>query len=92
MNKHLHDDPTPLAKLLAPMSRKLTPDFAEELVKLRADPETQARLDELANKNTEGLLSEEELAEYETYVHAINFISILQSQARRLLRNNRTTV
>ena len=40
----------------------------------------QARIDELADKCTEGELTHEERAEYETYVRAGTFISILQAK------------
>ena len=45
----------------------------------------QARIDELAEKNTEGEITEEELAEYDSYIHAIDFIAVLQAQARLVL-------
>jgi hypothetical protein len=55
------------------------------LVKLRIDRKVQARLDELADKCTEGRLKPAERAEYETYVAALDFITVLQSKARSLL-------
>lgn len=58
---------------------------------LRADPSVQARIDELADKCTEGTLSAVEQSEYETYMHAIDFIAVLQAQARSLLETNGTT-
>ncbi|MBW3624305.1 MAG: hypothetical protein KY468_12935 [Armatimonadetes bacterium] len=74
-----------LDRLIDPISRCLTPEVARQLVELRADPELQARLDLLADKNTEGQLTSEEREEYETYVRAGRFIAILQSKARKLL-------
>lgn len=79
---------TPLARLLEPVGRCLTPEVARKLIDLRADPAMQARLDELADKSTEGALTENEQAEYETYVHAIDFVAILQAQSRSLLRDH----
>jgi hypothetical protein len=76
-----------LDRILEPVSRCLTRDVAKELAHLRADPETQARIDELADKCTEGELSDAERAEYETYVRAIDFITILQLKARSLLES-----
>jgi len=52
---------------------------------LRADADMQARLEALADTCTEGQLLAEERAEYETAVATIEFISVLQAQARRLL-------
>ena len=77
-----------LDRLLDPISRCLTTEVAQQLVDLRADPALQERLDLLADKNTEGELSPEERAEYETYVRALDFIAILQAKARRLLADN----
>ena len=54
---------------------------------LRVDPTVQARLEELADKCTEGQLSGDERTEYETYVQALEFIAVLQAQARSLLTN-----
>ena len=76
---------TILARLLEPVGRCLTPEAAKALVNLQADPTVQARLNELADKCTEGALSPEEQSEYETYVHAIDFIAVLQAQARSFL-------
>ena len=72
-------------EILDPVSRCLTPEVARMLVALRSSPTTQARLDELADKCNEGLLSHDEQAKYAAYVRAIDFVSILQSKARKLL-------
>lgn len=66
-------------------NRRLTRDVAQHLAELPIDTATQARLDELAEKSTEGELSEVERAEYETYVHALDFLAVLQAQARQVL-------
>jgi hypothetical protein len=83
----LTQEPTAIAleRLLDPISHCLTPEVARRLVELRADPVVQERLDTLAAKSTEGELSPDERAEYETYVRALDFISVLQAHARRLL-------
>jgi hypothetical protein len=77
-----------LDRILEPVSRCLTPEVAKHLVDLRADPQTQARIDELADKSNEGELTDAERAEYETYVRAIDFITILQLKARSLLESH----
>jgi hypothetical protein len=76
-----------LDRLLDPVTRCLTPEVAQQLVALRADPQFQERLDTLADKCTEGLLSADEREEYETYVQAVHIIAILQAKARKLLAN-----
>jgi len=77
-----------LERILDPVSRCLTPAVAQQLVELRADAETQARIDELADKSTEGQLTDAERSEYETYVRAIDFVTILQIKARSLLESH----
>ncbi len=75
-----------LERILSPVGRCLTAEAACALVSLRLDADTQARIDELADRCTEGRLTEQERAEYAAYVSAIDLVSILQSQARARLR------
>jgi hypothetical protein len=63
----------------------LTPEVARPIVALRADPASEQRVEELARKAENHLLNEAEHDEYETYIRASKFISILQSKARALL-------
>jgi hypothetical protein len=76
---------TYLDRMLQPITDCLTPEVARRLVQLRADPQLQSRIDELADRCTEDALSEEERLEYETYVRGGNLIAILQAKARKLL-------
>jgi hypothetical protein len=48
-----------LDRLVEPVVRTFTPDVARALIRLRADPELQARMDELAEKCNEGRLTPE---------------------------------
>lgn len=61
------------------------PEKAAAVVNFRADPQLQARIEELADKSTEGQLTESEKAEYAGYVRANKFVAILQRQARQLV-------
>lgn len=72
-------------RLLDPVARCLTPDVARQLVEIRPDPETQARIDDLAERANDGSLSVAERTEYEGYVEAIDLVSILQAKARKVL-------
>jgi uncharacterized protein YnzC (UPF0291/DUF896 family) len=67
------------------MLRIVLPEKAEAVLRFRAAPELQARIEELAGKSTEGQLTETEKAEYAGYVRANKFIAILQRQARQLI-------
>jgi hypothetical protein len=60
-------------------------DQARALAAYRGDDALQARIEELARKNTEGELSDAERAEYEGYVQANKFIATLQAKAKKLL-------
>ena len=61
---------------------------AEAVIGFQADPELQARIEELARKSTEGELTEDERAEYAGYVRANKFVAILKRQAQ-LIANSR---
>jgi hypothetical protein len=74
-----------LDRLLDPVGQCLTPDVARALLAVRADEDTQARIDELADKCSEGTLSLTERGEYEAYVSAIDVVGILQAKARGVL-------
>src|SRR5438093_13558051 len=74
-----------LERIVEPVSRCLTPEVARQIVALRAEPELEQRVEELACKADNGQLTEAERDEYESYVRASKFISILQSKARALL-------
>jgi hypothetical protein len=76
---------TYLDRLLIPVAECFSEEVAERLISLRSDPEVQARIEELAAKANEGTLSEEERAEYEEYIEAVDLIGVLQSRARTVL-------
>jgi hypothetical protein len=75
----------PLDRILDPVAKCFTPEVARQVLELQPDPGTQARINELASKANEGLLSEDERTEYEGYVEAIDVVAILQAKARKLL-------
>jgi hypothetical protein len=77
-----------LDRLFDSFGRILTPDVARKLVKFRFDAKAQAHIDKLARKCNEGQLSPDERREYETYIHTIDFIAILQAKARALLKRS----
>ena len=74
-----------LDRILDPIGRTLSPEVARRLVKVRLDAKTQAKIDRLARRCNQGQLTAAERAEYETYVSAIDFVSILQAKARAIL-------
>ena len=78
-----------LDKMLEPLVDRLSPDAAKDLVQLRADEKAQQRIEELADKCTEGLLTPDERAEYESYIEAGELMAIIQSKARKALARGR---
>ena len=72
-------------RVLAAVGQCLDRRSAEALLRLRADREMQGRIEELADKCTEGRLTSEERDEYEALIRVGNFVAILQAKARRLL-------
>ena len=77
-----------LENMIGPLSECLTPEVARRVIKLKADPELQARVDYLAGQCNEGLLTPEEKAEYSSYVSFGTFVAVLKSKARQLLADH----
>ena len=74
-----------LDRMLEPLQQTMTQDMAGRFLSLRMDDTTQRRLDDLAERHREGLLTTDEFKEYETIVQGICLISVLQAKARRPL-------
>ena len=74
-----------LDRFLDPVTDAFTPEMARTVVNLRADADTQARIEELRHKANEGTLTPDEDAEYKEFVEAADIISIIQSKARKFL-------
>jgi len=71
-----------LDDILEPVANAFSRDVAEALFNIRAGEAAQMRMAELAGKCNEGRLTPAEQAEYESYVHAVDMVSILQAKAR----------
>jgi len=67
-----------------PMLEIVLPEKAGAVIGFQADPELQARIEELARKSTEGKLTEDASAEYAGYVRANKFVAILRRQAQQI--------
>jgi hypothetical protein len=80
-----------LDRLVGPLSECLTPETAKRLLKLRADPQLQALVNELAEKCNKGTLTPQEQAEYAGYVSFGTFVALLKSKARQLLAKSQGT-
>jgi hypothetical protein len=71
--------------MVDPIGRVLTPEAAKEILDVRADKETQERIDLLADKCNEGSLTSEERAEYQEFVSMFNILTVLQAKAQTVL-------
>jgi hypothetical protein len=81
-----HTKPTnALGRLIDSLAECLTPESARRVLALKADKKLQARVEHLADRCNEGLLTPEERAEYGDYVSYGTFVAILKSKARQLL-------
>jgi hypothetical protein len=67
-----------------PVLEIVLPEKAEALMRFQPDPQLEARIEELAQKSTEGQLTDDERAEYAGYVRANKFVAILKRQAHHL--------
>ena len=74
--------------LLDPLSRCLDAESSRRIAEFSVDPKVQEALDVLAEKANEGTLTADERTEYEAFLIAADFISVLKLKAQRQLRAN----
>jgi hypothetical protein len=60
----------------------LSSDAAEFLPSIAFDDRDQERMLELADQSEAGILTHEEQAEFDSYLHIGNFLAVMQSKAR----------
>jgi hypothetical protein len=78
-----------LGRLLLNGKRGLSRQRARDLLELQFSEPDQARMNDLAARNQEDLLSEAESAELLAYAKAGCLLGILHSRARRVLRQDK---
>ena len=76
-----------LEQLLRPLRRELNSELAALLLRIRADEDVQARYEDLAERNTEGRLSQAEQNELASIVRANTLLSVLKAEARAYLQH-----
>jgi hypothetical protein len=74
--------------LLGPLSRCLDPESARRIVEFRVSPAIQARVDVLAERANEGVLTPDERSEYEALINTAGFISVLKLKVQQQLKSN----
>jgi hypothetical protein len=77
-----------LGRLIQRREGELSPGAAEYLLSIRFDEDEIARMNDLSELARQGTLSQEEERELDSYIHISNLLGILQSKARRFLRNS----
>ena len=79
-----------LEEMLEPVTKAFSREVAEAFANLKASDAVERRVGELAEKCNQGQISQSERAEYESYVQAIDLISLLQAKARIWLTRSGT--
>jgi hypothetical protein len=74
-----------LDRFLDPVTDAFTPEVAQRIVDLRADPQIEEEIESLRHKANSGTLTSQEDAAYKDFVEALDVISIFQSKARQFL-------
>ena len=74
-----------LARLFQAGRGEMTRQLARHILGLGFPEEDRARMHDLAERNQEGTLTPDELEELDYYVTAADWLSLLQSQARKKL-------
>jgi len=72
-------------QLLEPLGSNLSPELARALSKLTVTESIQDTMDTLADKNTEGTLTEKERSRYHSLVTATSLLSVLKARAKASL-------
>ena len=72
-----------LNDLLDPLNRCLDAESAQRVSEFRVGPAVEEKIRVLAEKANEGLLNEDEQADYEAIVNTADIISILKLKVQR---------
>jgi hypothetical protein len=72
-------------RVLDPLAACLNTEAARSILDLRIDPETQARVEVLAERANKGELTPEERDEYLSYIEAADLLAIFKLKAKRQL-------
>ena len=83
---------TTLERFVDHLTRGFTPELAQHFAELpEPHADFQARLDELAEKSNEGMLSAAEAREYDTYIELMDFVALLRLKARACASSSRNS-
>ena len=88
MSISLIDEAAILARVISPNEAHLSPTVATELLKWGFDESDQRRMNELAAKARQGVLTPEEQEETDSFERVSSFLGLIKSKARRSLQAN----
>jgi hypothetical protein len=74
-------------RIIEPEKNGLTPEAARSLLELTFSEKDKSRMNELAEKNREGLLTGAERRELEDYVKVGDVLSLIHLKARKSLKS-----
>jgi hypothetical protein len=76
-----------LTAIISPVHGDLEPGVADAFLRLRFSPSQVDRMQELADKGNQGVLTPAEASELESYRRVGNFLSIMQAKARLFVKH-----
>jgi hypothetical protein len=79
------------ARLLQANEAEMSAELARYLLTLGFEKDDRARMEELAARNQDARLSPEEAAELQSYVKAGHLLALLQSMARKALKQRKVS-
>jgi hypothetical protein len=83
-------EPAIWARLLQTPGDELSPAAAEYLLSIRFADSDRDRMLRLAERSEAGELTDEERAEFDSYLHIDNLLAVIQSRARLALRRSQS--
>lgn len=90
MDPQIHSsnhEPAIWARLIETPGDELSPEAAEHLLSIRFGNNDVHRMSQLAERSEAGELTEEERAEFDSYLHIGNLLAVIKSKARLTLRH-----
>jgi len=75
-----------LGRIIQTDEQELTPDAARYLLSMRLPSGDEDRVNELSAKARAGSLTDSERQELDSYLHVGSLLAVMQSKARRLLK------
>jgi hypothetical protein len=70
------------ARLMQGQTDELSPEVAEYLLSIGFGESDRDRMQQLAERSESGILTDEERAEFDSYLHVGNLLAVMQSKAR----------